>query len=384
MKIEEPPMADPVTLHQSEVRDKPVIVYAVSGQGRGHAAKSVALYEELIGDYEVRFLAGGEAYDFFIKKGLPVIEIPALRFEHRNSAIYLPGTIKINLPHFLRWRKIMSQISSHLKKLNPVLVISDFEAFVPRVARKLKIPVLQISHQVVLVSCRYAVPLRQWYSYLKAFFTSKMIIGRFDRAIGVSFFPVPIRGRKNRDKVEVLPPALRKELLDRRDTPREKRHILTYFSCTQFSWVAEILAKYPEEHFVIYGPAPEEQPDHPNITYKNISPNTFLEDLLQAKAVITNGGHNFISEAYFLGLPIMSFSVRGQFEQFLNAWFVEHMGLGRMVERFQDTETVLQAFLADLEAGQDGPPKVLASGNQIISGQIADWHNEFAKTASRA
>ena len=193
----------------------PVIVYAVAGQGRGHAAKSLALYEELKDRFDVRFFAGGEAYDFFVKKDLPVTRIACLRFRFKNNAIHLPETIAVNWPLIRNLRGILAEIRQKLQVSSPVLIISDFETFVPRAAEKLGIPVVQVSHQVVLAAGKIKIPLLHRFSWLKAYLVSRMIIGHYAHAIGVSFFDTPINRRKNRARVEIQPPIFRPEILAR-------------------------------------------------------------------------------------------------------------------------------------------------------------------------
>ena len=53
-----------------------------------------------------------------------------------------------------------------------------------------------------------------------------------------------------------------------------------------------------------------------------------MQYLKQTKAIITNGGFTVISEALYLKKPIFSIPIKNQFEQALNAKFVEKLGAG--------------------------------------------------------
>jgi len=352
--------------HWKGTGKKPVIAYAVAGQGRGHVAKSVAIAQMLRNQYDVVFFAGGEAYDFLIRAELPVVQIPTPRFSFKNNAIHIPGTIRRNFSLVLGLRKILAKIGRDLQELNPALIISDFESLLPRAGRKLSIPVLQISHQVVLLCCKTPAPLKERFNRFKAWAITRIMISHFDRALGVSFFEAPIK-KRFRNKVAILPPALRETLIERTTTKRERgEHILVYLSCKAFGWVMDKLANHPNFQFVVYGLDEENLPEYPNVIHKPISPEGFMDDLLGAKAVIANGGHNFISEAAWLDLPILSFWVEGQFEQWLNAWYVEKMGLGRMVDSIQRTDLILAEFLNALSHSPSRPKARIPDGNQRL------------------
>jgi hypothetical protein len=45
--------------------------------------------------------------------------------------------------------------------------------------------------------------------------------------------------------------------------------------------------------------------------------------------VVCGGGHSMISEALYYGKPVISFPIKGAFEQFLNAFYIERLGYGR-------------------------------------------------------
>ncbi len=361
--------------------NKPVIVYAVAGQGRGHVAKSHAIAQKLQDHYRVLFFAGGEAYDYLVKANQPVTQIPTPRFSFKNNAIHLPGTIKRNVGLVMGLRKTLAEIRSQLSALQPVLIISDFESLVPRAGKKLGIPVLQISHQVVLLGCETPIPLKQRYNWFKAWFITRIMISHFDRALGVSFFQSPVK-KRFRKNVVILPPALRETLTREGRTVRnEKEHVLVYLSCNAFGWVVDRLAMHTTQKFIVYGLDQENLSAHANVIHRPISPDGFMKDLLQAKAVITNGGHNFISEAAWLGIPIMSFWVAGQFEQWLNAYQVESMGLGRMVEDLRQTDAILADFLNTLPSFTKPPGSQIQDGGKLLHDAILAFFKESAQGA---
>ena len=64
------------------------------------------------------------------------------------------------------------------------------------------------------------------------------------------------------------------------------------------------------------------------IEFRPRSVDGFLEDLVTARGVVTGGGFSLLSEAVYLGKPVLSVPLRGQFEQLMNARYLEREGFG--------------------------------------------------------
>ncbi|MEL6544814.1 MAG: glycosyltransferase family protein, partial [Myxococcota bacterium] len=68
------------------------------------------------------------------------------------------------------------------------------------------------------------------------------------------------------------------------------------------------------------------------------------EDLRTAKAAIAGGGFTLMGEAVHLGVPMLSVPVERQFEQILNAQYLQDLGYGAWTDELR-TETIGE-FLA--------------------------------------
>ena len=66
---------------------------------------------------------------------------------------------------------------------------------------------------------------------------------------------------------------------------------------------------------------------------KNSEPG-FLDDLASCRYVVCGGSHTLLSEALYYGKPVISFPIKGAFEQFLNAFYLERLGYGRYFTGF--------------------------------------------------
>jgi uncharacterized protein (TIGR00661 family) len=81
----------------------------------------------------------------------------------------------------------------------------------------------------------------------------------------------------------------------------------------------------------------------------------FVEDLRTARGVVANGGFTLLGEAVYLHRPVLSVPVGKQFEQVVNARYLEREGYGMAAEEV--TGQVLGSFLErlpDLRRSLDG------------------------------
>ena len=111
-----------------------------------------------------------------------------------------------------------------------------------------------------------------------------------------------------------------------------------------------------------------------NIIFKPFSEQGFINDLASAKAVIANGGFSFISEAVYLQKPIYSFPIKGQFEQWLNAAYIQKLGFGRHFPTLNSDS--LKAFLFDLPYFQSQLNLYHQNGNVVLFDAIDNWIKE--------
>ena len=94
------------------------------------------------------------------------------------------------------------------------------------------------------------------------------------------------------------------------------------------------------------------------LVFRPFSETVFLDDLRTARAVIAGGGFSLLSECVYLHKPVLSIPVAGQFEQVLNARYLESLGygeyapaptpqaIGAFLERLPEHERALAAYTA--------------------------------------
>jgi uncharacterized protein (TIGR00661 family) len=220
------------------------------------------------------------------------------------------------------------------------LVISDFESFAYFYAKMHKLPIISIDNMQVMNRCKLdiAISKEEESNFTLAKQIVKAKLPGCNQYLISSFFEAEIV-KKN---TQLVPPIIREAILQAKTS--EGNHILMYQTSSSLENVQETLAKLPYEHFTVYGM--NQNYTEGNVQFKPFSETEFIADFASAKAVIANGGFSFLSEAVYLHKPIYSFPIDGQFEQYMNAAYIEKMGYGRHFKSLGSDQ--LKAFLYDL------------------------------------
>ena len=235
------------------------------------------------------------------------------------------ATARANLD--LTWRspEIIADAAAWLADVGAGAVVSDHEPFVARAAQRLGVPVVALSHQLVLTEARPRVPPRHALSALG----TRLGIGvlappRPEAAVVPSFFfPPPRPG----SRAVFVPPILRGDVLATRPEPGDR--VLVYVN-DGAGW-ARLLRTLGavDAAFDVYGL--DAQPAPPNVRLRPPSRAGFLADLAAARAVVATAGFTLLSEALHLGVPVLALPNRGFFEQVVNALALREQGRGKAV-----------------------------------------------------
>jgi uncharacterized protein (TIGR00661 family) len=115
-----------------------------------------------------------------------------------------------------------------------------------------------------------------------------------------------------------------------------------------------------------------------NLTFRPFSEAGFIDDLRSARAVVAGGGYTLMSEAVYLHKPLLSLPVKGQFEQTLNALYLQKLGYGRHAQAL-DKQT-LDAFLLDVPRCAEALASYAQDGNRLMLEAL----DEQVRLATRA
>jgi uncharacterized protein (TIGR00661 family) len=347
------------------------ILYGVVGEGMGHATRSRVLLEELVKRHEVHIVVSGRAQEYLAKRFQNVHTIWGLSIHYQDNSVRNLQTVLRNVKGALMgWPKNIRTYFELLESFRPDVVISDFESFSFLFGRNHFVPVISVDNIQIINRCEHDPSLlaghEDSFEFTRAIVKSKLP-GCFHYLITTYFFP-----KVRKERTTLVPPILRPEVIAARPEPGE--HLLVYQTSTTNLALPEILkaTRMPCRIYGLRRDLTEDLVDD-NLVYRPFSEAGFIEDLRTARAVVAGGGFTLLSEAVYLRKPVLSQPVEKQFEQVLNALYVEKLGYG-MYARSLTPETV-ESFLARLpecekalaDYHQDGNTRSLAALDEQLA-----------------
>lgn len=320
------------------------VVYAMSGEGRGHATRALTVIEALRTAHTIKVYAYGQAAEFLepIYRGsdVEVRRLPGLQFHYtaRGSVAYF-RTVLAAAPYLLQLDTRVEQLCRELARDAPSLVITDFEPIVPRAALRLGVPFVSLDHQHFLTAYDLrGLPLRlRAYARCLAPWVQRYYRGQ-THSIVSSFYDAPLLPHGGAvTRVGVL---LRPEILHAEPTPG--RHLVAYVRRQIRGHVIQALVDtgHPVK---VYGLGA--QPSRGRVSFHAIDPDRFVADLASSLALVSTAGNQLVGEALYLGKPVFAMPEDGNFEQAINAHFLKASGMGETLPVRAVTGEQLRGFL---------------------------------------
>ena len=359
------------------------ILYGVTGEGMGHATRSKVTCEHLVASgHDVKIVVSGRAHAFLAKSFPDVVEIKGLTIKYVDNRMDRDGTLAHNV--LAAPGLVAANVNTYFEKVAsfaPDAVITDFDSFAYLFAKRHGLPVVSIDNQQIVSRCKVAkfakAGAKVDYQLTKAFVRAKL--PGCDHYVVTTFFEPPIR-RKCEADTTLVPPILRKEILEAKKRARPGDHVLVYQTSESDTKLLDELQRIRDQKFIVYGLRKNAQ--RGNATLKEFSEAGFVDDLAGAKAVVCNGGLSLIGEAVYLGKPIFSVPVRNQYEQVLNARYVEHLGYG--IDAKQIEADLLRVFLVEAPKFASRLAKHKQDGNRDLFAIVDKLLERFAHKAKRA
>lgn len=311
----------------------------------GHALRSRVVLNHLFEQgHEVEIMTSQRAVDYLQHRFPKVRRIHGLHIVTEDNRMRKGKTLVQNI--IKGSAALPRQIGSYfdlIASFRPDAVVTDFESWTYLYGKTHRLPIISIDNQQIINRCRHPAEVlegvRQDFELTKAFVKSKLPF--CNHYLITTFFYPPVR----KERTTLHPPILRPEILEA--TPRGGEHLLVYQTAEGHARLADVLQQAGLECRV-YGmrrQITEEQVEG-NLRYRPFDESQFIEDLSTSRAVVTGGGFTLIGEAVYLHKPVLSVPIEGQFEQILNARYVQHEGYGRYAEAVGEAE--LGTFLEDL------------------------------------
>ncbi|MFW6229010.1 MAG: glycosyltransferase family protein, partial [Alkalispirochaeta sp.] len=296
------------------------VALSCTGEGFGHAARTVALAQMLRNSYRIVIFAPPHLFPFMNENlgNIALEKIPYFSFVKIRDRIDYARTVVSNLPQAIRFPAAVRRIARRLQAHQVDALISDYDPYGSYAADSLGMPILQINHPAVVLRQR-EFSLES----LLAKIVSIVLMGKYHRKMVVSFY--------NGD----VGPVVRKSLEEHRGPVED--FFVVYLKPSYRKIMLRALKRLAIHNVHVF-------PD-PN---KNI-----VDYLARCRGVISSAGHQFMSEALVLGKPVFVVPQTGQYEQLLNARMLELSGRGTWA-RIDELDTRLQEFVRNTDRYRTG------------------------------
>lgn len=341
------------------------ILYGVVGEGMGHATRSRVVLEHLLrSGHELRVVVSGRAHRFLSERltGYPKLSIQEI---HGLSLSYFGNSLDRSKSLFENLRKAPKGIKKNVDVYRavaesgfvPELVISDFESWAALYGLNHRVPVVSIDNMQVINRCRHEqhVTSGKGFDFDLARMAVKIKMPGAYHYLVTSFFFPEVRKKYT----TLVPPILRPEVIQAKREPGA--HVLVYQTSPTNQSLIPTLKKLPYR-FRVYGMGREGQEG--NVTLCGFSEQGFLDDLRTARAAVAGGGFSLLSEAVSLKVPLLSVPVAHQYEQELNARYLQELGYGTWARKL-DIEPLLQ-FLDKVDVYQETLQSYPSRDNSIL------------------
>ncbi len=342
----------------------------------GHATRSRVVLEELVKEHEVQVVASGRAHAYLAERFPDVHRIWGLTIHYEGNAIRRIPTVLRNLRGAVRgWPRNVAEYFKLVASFRPEVVISDFESFSYYFGKAHRIPVIDLDNIHVISKCRHSPELLRGHE--RDFGLIRSVVAAklprcFHYVIPTFFYP-PVRSRRT----TLVPPVLRPEVVAARSERGE--HLLVYQTATTNVALPEVLRRLGVPARV-YGLKRDLKEDlvEGSVTYRPFSEAGFIADLRTARAVVAGGGFTLLSEAVYLRKPVLSVPVERQFEQVLNALYIQELGYGAYARRLGDE--VLETFLARVPKYEQALAGYTQDGNRVA---LTAVNEQLTRVAAR-
>lgn len=326
---------------RSNTKDKIKIAYGVMGYGRGHATRTAAVLPKLMQKHNVKVFAGNDAYDA-LSPNFPTTRIPCIGYQYNEDGqLSVPLTVIRNYPivkDALFKGRVYQTFCRELKEWGADIVITDSELWTARAAKELGIPLISFDHVGIINHCLPPFPPQQWFRGHLDRIGYKLLLPKADRTLISSFYTA----LPNSNDIEIVGPIIRDEI--RTLTPHSGDYLLAYFNKGEHQYLPHIHQALSNLNLpvVVYGVG--DCPNSGNIHYKPLSKTEFAKDLGGCRALLSTCGNQTMGECLYLKKPVLVMP-EDCFEQNLNAFMVERMGIGQRTSLDKINDESIEAFL---------------------------------------
>lgn len=354
------------------------ILFIVQGEGRGHLTQALALQTMLYGAGRelVGVLVGNvrnrdipEVFAQRIDAPIRRFGSPGFSIGKEQRAINSIDTLIENIGRIPAFRRSLRILDQTIKKTRPDLVLTFYEpmAGVYQTLYRPSIPFVAVGHQYMFDHPIYEFapgkPIDR--SAMRLF--TRLTGFRAAWKLALSLYPAEDLPDA---RLSVIPPLLREEALALRNANVREDFFLIYL--LNRGYAEQVIAwheKHPAQRLECFWDNPEvddivQYSD--TLRFNRLHDTRFLELMSRCSGLVCTAGFESVSEALFLGKPVLAVPVEGHYEQMCNAFEIERMGCGIRSDKFD--MNLLTEFTAPRDAAQrDFRGWVLQAEERVLS-----------------
>jgi uncharacterized protein (TIGR00661 family) len=345
------------------------IIYAVAGEGFGHASRAHLIGQRFLdAGHDVIFATSHRAL-LYLREcfGERAREIFGLTFDYSKGYVAPIATVWKNLWQFPNGHRTNKGLYNQVyEPFRPDLVVTDFEPFSAWWAVRNRIPFISVNNEHMLTLCRIEHEHKHVVQRIQASAVTRFHCMGAKAYVVINFFDAPLKT----DKAVLAPPIVRQVITEL--TPSNAGHVTIYWTTgTHEDSLCEVLGRFPDQQFRIYGF--NKNLETGNCLFRERSTEGFLADLASSRGVIASAGFSLISECLCLKKKMLMLPVGGHYEQLTNAQYVERLGLGVWSRELD--EATLSRFLRGIDEPLPRDGRILWPDNEkffaVLSGVLS-------------
>ncbi len=355
-------------------------LFLVQGEGRGHMSQALALSEMLArnGDEIVHTFIGEsirrEVPGYFINgmnSKVQKIHSPNFILDDQNKSLKLYRSVFYNALFLKTYYKSLQTIEKAVNKYRPDVLINFYDflgGFYYRLFRP-KIHHVVIGHAFLTGHPEF--PLAKGRPFEKRLFMTNNLLTSMGAVKRIALSLRPLKPRTT-GKTVVAPPLLRDKVLQLHT--KNEPFLLAYMVNDGY---AEELIEWHRRHPGTMIHCFWDRKGYngiydldDNLRFHPLDEAIFLDHLSRCSGYATTAGFESVAEAFYLGKPVLTVPVKGQYEQACNALDAVHSGLAIKADKFDLSS--LTRFLDKKPAASSNLKAWMGQAKDII---LPELHN---------
>lgn len=312
------------------------VLVGVCGIGNGHLNRQSCVVENCLKcGYDVAVATTNENIQYFQLKfpNIEIINIDIPWITCNSIGIDFKDCLRRYISKNVDQYKTFLEFAIKVEKVFngiPNVVITDYEPNVAQYSYAVGIPLICMEQQSKFLYLKEDIIAD--YSIKEEIKRINYFFPKFDKKIISSFFPIDIEN----ENVKVVSPIIRQ--MEERIV--KNKHVLVYFSpysdSYKYKLVLEAISKIKYLDFIVYTKQDFTQFSSNNISFKKYG-ETFKGDLESSLLLISTAGHQLLSEAISINVPMYLIPL-DTYEQNYNALMIKKYKLGEVGYKINSEE----------------------------------------------